>query len=94
MLTIRNIELSRTYIGGDYRRPKFQTVAEVKIGEGYQPTVKITLTDEQTDKAVAFILGLIRESLTVEMEKLEPVEDAVEIPAPEFVEPVPVLEPL
>lgn len=89
MLTIRNLELSRIYIAGDYRKPRFQTVVEVKIGEGYSPSSKLTLSDEQTNKAVAFILDLIREGLTVEMEKPEPViEQALEIPAPEALEPL------
>ena len=74
MLTIRNLELSRTFIGGDYRKTKYLTKADVGIGKGYNKA-EITLTDEQTAKAVAFILDIIRESLFVEMEKPEPVED-------------------
>lgn len=84
MLTIRNLELKRTYIGGDYRKTKFVTTAEVQIGSSYGSKATMTLTDEQTDKAIGFILGMIREGLTVEMEKPEIVEEPAPLsPAPE-----------
>ncbi len=76
MLTVRNLELKRTFVGGDYRNMKFTTTAEVQIGVGYSSKAILTLTDEQTAKVVDFILGLIRESMSVEMEKPEPIEDA------------------
>jgi hypothetical protein len=82
MLTIRNLELSRTYINGDWRKPKYATKAEVKIGKEYSATAHVTLTDEQTDKAVAFIVELIRESLSVELEVPAPVEEAPALPDP------------
>lgn len=74
MLTIRDLELKRTFVGGDYRKTKYITTAEVKIGGGYNKAT-VTLTDDQTAKAVGFILGLIRESLTVDLEVPEPVEE-------------------
>jgi hypothetical protein len=75
MLTIRNIELSRTFINGDYRKMKYATKAEVQIGTSYGSTAHINLTDDQTARAVAFILEMIREGLSVEMEKPAPIED-------------------
>ena len=60
MLVIRDLELSRTYIGGDYRNWKFQTTAKVQIG-GYYSDATVKLTDEQTARAVDFIVGMIRE---------------------------------
>jgi propanediol utilization protein len=91
MLTVCNLELKRTYIGGDYKKPKFETTAQLRIGERYAAKTTVTLTDEQTKKAVEFILGMIREGLTVEMEKPEPVEEpAPVVPAP--VEAAPVVE--
>lgn len=80
MLTIRDLELKRIFVGGDWRRTKFVTTAEVRIGSGYANKATVTLTDEQTAKAIDFILGMIRDGLTVEMEAPEVIEDEPEKP--------------
>jgi len=71
MITIRDLELKRTFVGRDFYNMKYVTTADVQIGTGYNKTL-ITLTDEQTQKAVDFILDLIREGLTVALEIPEP----------------------
>lgn len=93
MLTIRNIDLSRTFIGGDYRKTKYVTKAEVQIGSSYGSTAHISLTDDQTARAVAFILEMIREGLSVEMEKPAPIEDEP-VPAEPVVLDAADMEPL
>ena len=81
MITIRDLELKKTFVSGDYRRTKFQTTAELMIGERYGSKATITLTDEQTDKVLQFVIGLLRESLTVELQKPEPIEEIVPDPS-------------
>ena len=92
MLVIRDLELKRTFVGGDFRKTKYVTTAEVKIGSAYNKAT-VTLTDEQTAKAVEFILGLIRESLTVDLEIPEPVEE-VYSPSPEVSARLSEMEPI
>jgi hypothetical protein len=89
MLIIRNLELKRVFVDNDFRKTKFETTADVQIGNSYGSKAAVTLTDEQTAKAVDFIIGMIREGLTVEMEK--PVEEPAPV-APAPVEAPPVAE--
>lgn len=94
MLTIHDLELKRQFIGGEYRNFKFVTTADVRIGSSYSSKARVTLSDEQTAKAVDFILGLIREEMTVELEQPEPIVEAPVDPEPRVIAPDEELAPL
>ena len=79
MLKITDINVSKSYRGGDYCQPFYQTTLGVQIATSYD-RVKVGLSDEQTARIVAFILATATEGLTVELEQHEPV--TVEEPSP------------
>lgn len=84
MLTVQNIEVSSAYVGGNYWLKKYETKLSLKVRGSYSSDTTITLSDEQTDKIVAFIVETAKESLTFEHAKPmdPPVEEAAPVPIP------------
>ena len=67
MLTITNIELGTTYPTGDYKLKQYKATVEMRISGAYG-TMKFDLSDEQTDRVVEFIKGVVGENLAVEVD--------------------------
>lgn len=65
MLTIQDIEVGRTYVGGKYWQPKYETKLKLRLEGSYSDT-SITLTDAQTNQIIAHIVELAGERLTLQ----------------------------